>query len=221
MTYYSRGGPVGQLIAEARREGTKRRFGVVGLGTASLAAYAASGQTWTFFEINPAVERLARDPEYFTFLKDCAPDAKVVTGDARLMLAAARRGVRRARPRRLQFGRHPGSPDHARGTGALSEQLAPGGVMAVHISNRYLDLGPVVGATARDAGLTTLVQTHVPSPEQQRISAEISPSRWVLLARSVHDFGELARNGRWSTLDDVDGPVWTDDYSNVLGVLRH
>ena len=95
------------------------------------------------------------------------------------------------------------------------------GVMAVHISNRYLDLGPVVGATARDAGLVTLVQTHVPSPDQERISAEISPSRWVLLARTVHDFGELARNGRWSTLDDVDGPVWTDDYSNVLGVLRH
>jgi len=222
LTYYSRGGPVGQLIAEARSEGTKRRFGVVGLGTASLAAYASSGQTWTFFEINPAVERLARDPEYFTFLKDCAPGAKVVTGDARLMLA--RQPDAAFDVLVLDAFSSDAIPVHLITREALElylNKLAPGGVMAVHISNRYLDLGPVVGATARDAGLVTLVQTHVPSPDQQRISAEISPSRWVLLARSVHDFGELARNGRWSTLDDVDGPVWTDDYSNVLGVLRH
>jgi hypothetical protein len=222
LTYYSRGGPIGQVIAEARDEGTKRRFAVVGLGTASLAAYASSGQTWTFFEINPAVERLARDPEYFTFLKDCAPDAKVVTGDARLMLTGQPDAAFDVLV--LDAFSSDAIPVHLITREALElymNKLALGGVIAVHISNRYLDLGPVVGATARDAGLVTLVQTHVPSADQERISAEISPSRWVLLARNVHDFGELARNGRWSTLDDVDGPVWTDDYSNVLGLLRH
>ena len=93
--------------------------------------------------------------------------------------------------------------------------------MAVHISNRYLDLGPVVGATARSAGLVSFVQTHVPTDAEQRISAEISPSRWVLVARGVNDLGPLVQSGRWSTLDDVDGPIWTDDYSNVFSVLRY
>ena len=99
-------------------------------------------------------------------------------------------------------------------------KLAPGGILAVHVSNRYLDLAPVVGATARGAGLTSVVQFHSPTAEQRDISSEISPSRWVLVARGGPDFGALAADSRWVSLDDTDGPVWTDDYSNVLGVVR-
>ena len=64
------------------------------------------------------------------------------------------------------------------------------------------------------------MQTHVPSPEAQKLSAEIALSRWVLVARSAVDLAPLVQTGRWSSLDDVQGPVWTDDYSNVLDVLR-
>ena len=64
------------------------------------------------------------------------------------------------------------------------------------------------------------MQTHVPSADADKISPEISPSRWVLVARRTADFGPLEQSGRWSTLDDLDGPVWTDDYSNILAVLR-
>ena len=92
--------------------------------------------------------------------------------------------------------------------------------MAVHISNRYLDLAPVVGATARAAGLVAIVQTNVPAEAAREISLEISPSRWVLVARSAEDIGTLVNEGRWSSLDDATGPVWTDDYSNVFSVLR-
>jgi len=96
---------------------------------------------------------------------------------------------------------------------ALAEQSAS--------DNRYMDLAPVVGATARSVGLVSIQQSQNPTDEQLRISAEITPSRWVLVARGMTDLGALARNHRWSSLDDVDGPVWTDDYSNVISVLRY
>ena len=86
LTYYSKGGPIGQLFDHVKSEGSRKHMGVVGLGTATMAAYASPGETWTFFEINPAVEQLARNTEYFTFLRDCGPQSTVVTGDARLMM---------------------------------------------------------------------------------------------------------------------------------------
>ncbi|HUR33621.1 MAG TPA: fused MFS/spermidine synthase [Vicinamibacterales bacterium] len=221
LTYYSREGPVGQLVAHVTSEGTGKRFGVVGLGTASLAAYASAGQSWTFFEINPAVERLARDPEYFTYLRDCGPQSTVITGDARLMLV--RQPDAAFDVLILDAFSSDAIPVHLITLEAMQlylRKLAPGGIMAVHISNRYLDLAPVVGATARRAGLIAVVQTHAPTPEEAAISAEISPSRWVLVTRRDADLGTLGDSGRWSTLADVEGPVWTDDYSNVLGVLR-
>lgn len=221
LTYYSRGGPIGQVFDTVKEEGTKTRFGVVGLGTASMAAYAAPGQAWTFFEINPVVERLARDPEYFTYLRDCAPDARVVTGDARVMLAAQPDTAFDVLV--LDAFSSDAIPVHLMTLEAMElyfRKLAPGGILAVHVSNRYLDLAPVVGATARRAGLVSVVQLHSPTAGQRDISSEISPSRWVLVARGMTDIGTLGSDVRWQSLDNTDGPVWTDDYSNVFGVLR-
>jgi len=222
LTYYSRGGPIGQLMTHVEDEGTRNRFGVVGLGTASMAAYAQRGQSWTFFEINPVVERLARDLDYFTYLRDCGPQSTVVNGDARLMMV--RQPDAAFDVLILDAFSSDAIPVHLITLEAMQlylEKLAPGGIMAVHISNRYLDLAPVVGATARRAGLVSMAQTHFPTPDQANISRDISASVWVLVARTRADFGALGQSGRWSPLDDVDGPVWTDDYSNVAGVLRH
>ena len=98
---------------------------VVGLGAGALASYARPGQRWTFFEIDPAVERIARDTRWFSYLADCGERCSVVTGDARLSLARApERRLRPPRARRLQLGRDPGPPRHERGLRALL--LAPG-----------------------------------------------------------------------------------------------
>ncbi len=221
LTYYSRGGPVGQLVTHVQKDTAKTRYGVVGLGTASMAAYAKPGESWTFFEINPVVERLARDPEFFTYLKDCAPQARVVIGDARLMLVSEPDDAFDVLV--LDAFSSDAIPVHLITLEAMQlylHKLAPRGVMAVHISNRYLDLAPVVGATAHAAGLVAVVQTNVPAEAAREISLEISPSRWVLVARSTEDIAALVNEGRWSSLDDAMGPVWTDDYSNVVSVLR-
>src|SRR5262249_52803005 len=89
LTYYGRSGPIGQLIEEMRPGRSEASIGVVGLGVASLAAYGQSGDRWTFYELNPVVERIARNPQFFTLLAQKAPDARVVVGDARLSLAAS------------------------------------------------------------------------------------------------------------------------------------
>ncbi len=219
LTYYSRGGPVGQLFTMLKAHDRLGRIGVVGLGTASMAAYASPGQSWTFFEINPVIERLAR--QSFTYLADCAPDAKVVIGDARLKLTSQPDGTFDVLV--LDAFSSDSIPVHLLTREAMDlyfRTLGPGGVLAVHISNRFLDLAPVVAATGRESGLTSVVQLHAPSATQWIISREISPSRWVLVVRGRADLGELATDTRWSSLDGTDGPVWTDDYSNVIGVLK-
>jgi hypothetical protein len=221
LTYYSREGPVGQLFEALKSRGAPRSVGVVGLGTASMAAYATAGQAWTFFEINPAVERLARDPDYFTYLKDCAPGARVVIGDARLRLADESDSAMDVIV--LDAFSSDSIPVHLMTLEAFElylRKLAPNGVLAIHVSNRYLELTPVVAATARQAGLTSIVQLHAPGPSELRTSGEISTSRWVLAARASKDFGSLARDPRWDSLEETSGPVWTDDYSNVFKVMR-
>lgn len=221
LSYYSKGGPVGQLLEGLPGDAGTRRMGVVGLGTASMAAYARPGQSWTFYEINPVVEQLARDPEYFTYLRDCAPDARVVTGDARLMLA--REPDASFDVLVLDAFSSDAIPVHLMTVEALDlyfRKLAPGGVLALHISNRFLALTPVVSSLARRSGLVGVVQVHLPSDDQRAISAEIVPSRWAVVARREPDLGALASDSRWRSLDDFEGPLWTDDYSNVLGVLQ-
>lgn len=221
LTYYSRNGPIGQLFASFEKAPAKSRFGVVGLGTASMAAYAKAGDTWTFYEINPAVERIARDPAYFTYLRDCAPQATVVLGDARLSLERAPDGAFDVLV--LDAFSSDAIPVHLMTLEAMAlyfRKLAPEGILALHISNRHLELSPVVAAVARQAGLSALFQLHQPTIGDRQISEQMSPSRWTLVARRSDSFGPLLHDARWSSLRDVAGPVWTDDYSNVFGVFR-
>jgi hypothetical protein len=221
LTYYSRGGPVGQLFDSFGDQSTRRRFGVIGLGTGSMAAYARPQQAWTFFEINPTVARLARNPDYFTYLRDCAPQANVVLGDARLSLERMPDASFDALF--VDAFSSDAIPVHLVTDEAMQlyfRKLADGGILAVHLSNRYLDLTPVIAGLARRAGLVAVVQMHRPTAEQLHISAEIALSRWVLVARAARDLGSLAADSRWSSLQDVDGPVWTDDYSNIVSVMR-
>src|SRR5207253_648038 len=89
LTYYHRTGPIGQVFTASSPGGSRRRIAIVGLGAGSLAAYGQPGQEFTFYEIDPAVERIARDEHFFTFLRDCPARVQVVLGDARLKLQQA------------------------------------------------------------------------------------------------------------------------------------
>jgi spermidine synthase len=211
--YYYVDGPVGQLFTALNDRFT--RVGVIGLGTGGLAVYATPEQRWTFYEIDPAVERIARDTQFFTYLADCGNRCDVVLGDARLSMAAAAPGGYDAIV--LDAFSSDAIPLHLLTKQALElylAKLSDRGVLAFHISNRHLALRPVVGALARDLGLATRAQAHAAPEESKGRSSE-----WVVLARSEEDLGSLAGDSRWERIDGDTGRVWTDDYSDILSVL--
>lgn len=221
LTYYHRDGPMGQVDRAFAEGGAAPTVAVVGLGAGSLAAYARPDQRWMYYEIDPAVERVARDPHYFTFLRDCRAERLGVTlGDARFRLAGA--------PDRayglivLDAFSSDAIPTHLLTLEAVRlyrSKLARGGLLVFHISNRYFDLAPVLGTLARDAGLTARIRRDLDvSPEE--FKAGHQPSIWVAMAASPADLGALADDERWEPVEVApDRPAWTDDYSNLLGAL--
>ncbi len=218
LTYFSRSGPVGQVFEAFHAGEARRAIAVLGLGTGSLASYAEPGERWTYFEIDPAVVRIATDARFFTYLRDCrAEPVEIVEGDARVRLREAPPGA---------FGllifdafSSDAIPMHLLTREALRlyrEKLAPGGLIVMNISNRYLDLDPVVGTLARDAGMVCRVRLDRNlSPAE--IRAGKSASMWAVLAEREPDLGPLARDSRWTQpRPDPGARPWTDDYAIML-----
>jgi spermidine synthase len=215
LTYYHRTGPFGQAFEALPHARTAKQVAVVGLGIGTLAAYAVPGQQWTFYEIDPAVERIARDTTYFSFLDRCGQQCRVVIGDARLSLTAAPQGEYDLLV--LDAFSSDAIPMHLMTDEAFSlylSRLAPGGVIAFHISNRRLQLGPLVGRQAEWHGLTALQETDLSMAEGK------TQSRWVVMARTREDLGTLTQDTRWAPpAGTAQAPLWTDDFSNILSVL--
>lgn len=219
LSYYYPGSPIGQVFNAFNSTTAKQSVAVVGLGAGSLACYGKPGQQWTFFEIDPSVERIARDSRYFTFLRDCPAD--VVLGDARLSLASV--------PDHqydlliLDAYSSDAIPLHLLSREALklyTDKLAPDGLLAFNISNRHLDIEPVLGNLARDAGLICLVQTDDLQDETELQRGSL-PSQWAVMARRTEDLGALANDPRWQPArEQPDASVWTDDFASLISVFR-
>ena len=221
LTYYDRRGPVGDVFAHVTAAATTSHVGVIGLGIGTLACYGRTGQHWTFYEIDPAVERVARDPRLFTYLRDCPPTTDVVLGDARLSLT---------RVSHASFGlivvdafNSDSIPVHLITRQALAlylDRLSDGGVIMFNITNRYLDLRSVVGELARNAGLAAIVRDDLHTTAADEAGTKRG-SMWVVMARDRADFGNLVDDPRWKPLRARPGArVWTDDFSNLFDALR-
>lgn len=219
--YFDRSGPVGDLLGPGAPE--VRRVAVVGLGCGTLAAYAKRGQSWTFFELDPAVVRIARDPRHFTYLADApADEIAFVVGDARHSLRTAD-GPRFDLIIMDAFGSD-SVPVHLLTVEALEvyrRRLEPGGRLAFNVSNNYLDLEPVVGALAASAGWACRGREdrEVPIAERRRTGKQ--PTIWAVMAADGGDLGPLAADPRWVPARmDPAIPAWTDEASNVFRSLR-
>lgn len=221
LTYYHRAGPMGDFFSVVpAATATGRRVAVVGLGIGSLACYGRRGESWTYYEIDPLVVDIARDTASFTMLRDCPPTVRIVLGDARLTLRSPPDGAFDALV--LDAFSSDAIPIHllTREAFALYHRLlSPHGVLAVHISNRHIDLEPVVAALATDAGLVARVRRDHDFSKVEREGSGRSPSVWVVVGRSGADFGALGTDPRW-TAPTAQGIPWTDDFSNVLRVLK-
>jgi hypothetical protein len=218
LTYYHRGGALGQIF-EALDDHPPELVGAVGLGVGTVACYRRPGQRWTFFEIDPLVLRIARDGRWFHYLQDCAPEADVVLGDARRSLQQASAGQYDLLI--LDAFSSDAIPVHLLTREAFAlylDRLAPGGLIALHISNRNLDLAPVVASLLAEAGLVGRIQTRAPPLEAQR--AFRNAATWVAIARSENELGALADDPRWQRMPAASGHPWTDDFSNLIGALR-
>jgi len=217
LTYFHATGPFGQAWRTLPRAAAGHEIGVIGLGVGTLATYATPGQRWTFFEIDPAIETIARTRAYFSFMDACGDRCRVVIGDARISLSRMPQAYDTLV---LDAFSSDAIPIHLMTREAVDlylSRLAPGGALVMHISNRHLRLAPVVARLAASEGLVALHQIEIVGPTAPEGK---SASHWIVMARSREDLGALVADSRWSPLVAPDGtPVWTDDFSNILSVL--
>lgn len=214
LAFYLEEGPVGDLFRELHRSGRVGDVAVIGLGTGTIASYGRAGQRMTFYEIDPAVVRIARDPSLFTYISDSKAAVDTVLGDARLKLAEAAPG--RYDLIAVDAFSSDAIPTHLLTREALAlylEKLTPRGLIAIHISNRYVDLTGLTARLAADGGLAMRVQTWGGGDGCGRFS-----TRWVVMAREEKDLGELAT--AWQpVMLPADAPLWTDEYTNLAALL--
>jgi hypothetical protein len=217
LTYYYFGGPISEAVAAAREaQGGLKNVAVVGLGAGSLACHAQPAENWTFFEIDPEVVRLARDPNLFRFLSACAPSAPVVLGDARLTLTASTQQFDLIV---LDAFSSDAIPVHLLTREALRGYLArlsPHGAILMHISNRHMELAKVVAAVGASEGLVTFGKAD---DKANSFTTDFRANAMVaVLARRDADLAPLARNG-WEKAGTPKVADWTDDYSDIMGAI--
>jgi hypothetical protein len=222
LMYYWDGSAIGQVFdAERARVGGPMRYAVIGLGTGSLACRAQPDDVVHYYEIDPAIIQIARDPNLFSFVSSCRPNLPIVLGDARLTLAEAPDGAYDLIV--VDAFTSDAIPIHLLTREAMAiylKKLSPHGMVALHVSNRYLELASVVAGIAAANGALTRVN------DSAQIDETSNPYKYsgtvAAVVRKEEDFGELAQAEGWEpTTPDPRQWVWTDDYSNVAGaVLR-
>ncbi|HEX7334103.1 MAG TPA: fused MFS/spermidine synthase [Pyrinomonadaceae bacterium] len=219
LSYFHRDGPLGQIFEAFYAKPASRNVAVIGLGTGSMACYALSDQDWTFYEINPAVISIAQTTGYFTYLQKCAAGpSRIVLGDARLQLQNA--------PDQhyglivLDAFNSDAIPIHLLTQEAITlytSKLAPGGMLAFHVSNRSLKLDDVLAALAHRNGSMIVGMVDA---QQDPVRGK-DPSEWVVMARESPAFDILIQDPRWRPLQArTESDAWTDDFSNILRVFR-
>jgi len=220
LTYYYPTGPAGQIFAINSKARANGKVAVVGLGTGALACHGAPTQKFTFYEIDPMVEKIARDEKLFTYLRDCPPKIEVVIGDARTSLKKSPTGNYDLFV--LDAFSSDVVPTHLLTREALElylHNVTADGLLLVHISNRYMDLAPVLDRLAHNLGLVAYIQNdfHIDTEESR---AGKSSSRWVLLARYQKAVAPYLADSRWQRLNGASGDeLWTDEFSDVLEVI--
>jgi hypothetical protein len=219
LLYYAHETPIGQVFDAESRAKPAMTVGAVGLGTGSVAAYDRASDAFTFFEINPLVARVSRDPANFSYLSRCARGGLgFVLGDARLTLG--RQPADKFDVLLIDAFSSDSVPAHLLTVEAVKMYLSrikPDGVVILHLSNRNLDLIDPAQAVALAAGGHALVQLH------SRVAARPlmweSPEDAVIIARTPQGLAPFATNVRWRPVDAHGVRPWSDDYIDLFGAL--
>ncbi|MFH0908564.1 MAG: fused MFS/spermidine synthase [bacterium] len=210
--YYGESSGIGNLLTAFDR--SARHIGVVGLGAGTLGTYARADDVWVFYELDPAVERAARG--WFTYLSGCFAPVEVRIGDARLTLAGEPdQGYDVLVLDAFSSGCIPWHLLTSEAFALYRRHVVPGGVIAVHASNHWMDLRGIIAAGAATVGLKTRVIDDVPRAEN---TPRCIDSTWLILGTDgeLLDLPVLRRRGR----DAPGGQAWSDDYVDLFGVLK-
>jgi hypothetical protein len=220
LGYYGRAGPLGEVFRALPRSTRGRAVAVAGLGAGGAAAFAEPGDHWTFFEIDPVVARIARDPRWFCYLADSPAPVRVVLGDARLSMAESRDRFDLVV---LDAYSSDAIPIHLLTREAVRvylDRLADDGLLVFHISNKFFDFAPVVAGLAADAGLAFRVKVTGALADEE-LAAGHFPSVYAVAARSERALGALATAEGWTApAADPRVALWTDDFASPFAVLR-
>lgn len=220
LTYFYTGGGIADGIESIRQAhgGALGSVSVIGVGTGSLACQMRSGENWSFYEIDPLVIRIATDPARFGFFNACAPSMKFVLGDARLTLADANDASLDMIV--VDAFSSDAIPVHLLTSEAIElylRKLKPNGAILLHISNRNMELGSVVTATADAHGLSTWIRE--PSQTAQDAKAmKMSPNVAVVMRRGV-DPGPLISQGWVKQAGPGPTRPWSDDYADIVSSI--
>src|SRR3954449_6882892 len=220
ITYYFPNSPMGVTVKAVReRVGGPIKTAVVGLGTGTFACFAEPGDSFKFYEIDATVEKMARDPNYFRYISECAPNVPIVLGDARLTLAQS---LDQYDLIILDAFSSDAIPIHLMTREAMAiylSRLAPNGIVLMHISNRHMELASVVAGIAHANGLTSRVNNRAARDDEEDVNY-VFTSTAVISAREDADFATLGEDADWSVISpDARQRIWTDDYSNVVGAI--
>ncbi|HEU0061422.1 MAG TPA: fused MFS/spermidine synthase, partial [Hyphomicrobiaceae bacterium] len=216
-TYYYENSPIARTVAKVRESlgENKGRYGVTGLGAGSLACHSQEGESWRFFEIDPVIIGIASNPKYFTFLAHCQPQPDIVLGDARLTMAKEANDSFDLLV--IDAFSSDAVPVHLMTAEAIKlylDKIKPSGVVLLHISNRYLDLDAVLGATIK-----VLPGAHgfIVTDDSADGSYAQSTSTVALFAKTAAALEPFRELEEVSDFDASNLRPWTDDYSDILG----
>ena len=217
LTYYHPKGVLAQTLQLLPTQANGRDIAVVGLGTGAHACNGMNGDRWTYFEIDQVVINIAKDPDQFGFLSNCAPAAKIILGDARLTLAEQPTSV--FDYLLIDAFSSDTIPIHLLTREAIAlymSRLKDDGLLVIHISNRHLELQSVVSALARDANAA--IKTRVQITKSTSLD-DPNSSEVAIFARKPETLAKFSEEIGWKQPANNDVSVWTDNYSNILGAI--
>jgi hypothetical protein len=215
ISYYHRTGPVGDLFLALKQDPGEKRIGVIGLGVGLAAGYYEKNLRFTFYEVDKQVDNIAQNPEFFTYLSNCGENCEVVIGDGRL---AIQESPDQSFDMIILDAFNSGTiPLHLLTIEAIEtylQKLRPSGLLAFHISNRFVDLAPPLTRVAGTLGLSCVKREDL----DEFYGKE--PCHFLVMSSSSNSFDWLRQHIYWEEVSNLDGPLWTDQKSNLLSALK-
>jgi hypothetical protein len=218
IAYYNKDGPVGTVFSELNKLGEIKNVGIVGLGLGTIICYRLPGQNWRAFEIDDLVVRVAKNTQYFHYLEQCGADVPIVIGDARLSLQEEPDNFFDLLV--IDAFSSDAIPIHLLTKEALAlymDKLSERGRLLLHISNKHLNLAPVLGKLVGDNGYAGRVQFFTVENNDDLVRQS---TIWVVMSRKENSIEFLSSRKEWIALPTrEDVGYWTDDFSNLYRSL--